>query len=241
MAADVPAALHRLRQVGYERVELAGMHGLTAAQLGEALGDAGLRAISAHEQWARVSGDPDVLAEDMRELGIVDVVVPSMPAEWRDRGEAGYAEFGRLLGERAAVLGEHSLRLHYHNHWFELEPKGESLGLDVLIQASGPEVGLELDLAWVRAAGQDPARWVEKIPAGRLRLVHVKDVKFEGDTAIDTEVGRGVIDWEPVIAACRTAGVDVYIVEQDRPAPDPFESLIVSLEATRRLLPDQFA
>lgn len=240
MATDVPGSLHRLREVGYEHVELAGLHGLGAAEMARTLADAGLSAVSAHVPWAAAGeGDPAELADDMGRLGIVDVVVPSMPPRWREGGEAAYREFGRLLGERAAMLRERSLRLHYHNHSFELEQAhGDGTGLDTLIAESGPEVGFELDLAWLRGGGADPAEWVRRVPAGRVRLVHMKDVRFEDGKAIDTEVGRGVVDWPPVTAACRAAGVATFIVEQDRPAPDPFDSLITSLAATRRLLED---
>jgi sugar phosphate isomerase/epimerase len=238
MGDDVPATLHRLREVGYENVELAGLHGLTAARMRSCLAEAGIRAISAHEPWARVAADGgEAMVADMHELGIADVVVPSMPADRRDSGPDGYRRFGRALAERAAALADRSLRLHYHNHRFELETRhGESTGLDTLIEASGPGVGLELDLAWVRGAGDDPARWVARVPADRIRLVHVKDVALGDGGAVDTEVGRGVIEWPPVIAACRDAGVWAYIVEQDTPGPDPFESLAVSLAAVRRLL-----
>jgi sugar phosphate isomerase/epimerase len=231
MAADPAAALARLRETGYSYVELAGLHGRSAAEIRRWLDAAGVTAVSAHVPWPRLAGETDVVLEELATLGIEHAVVPSLPGERREQGAEGYRRFGRELAELAPALAEHGARLHYHNHWFELDQQDGRTGLDLLAEAAGPEVGLELDLAWLRAAGEDPARWLERVPSERLTLAHLKDVRLEDGRQVSLPVGEGLLDWAPVLTAYRDAGVVWGIVEDDEPPGDPFDSLAVSLRA----------
>jgi sugar phosphate isomerase/epimerase len=43
------------------------------------------------------------------------------------------------------------------------------------------------------------------------------------------EVGEGNLNWPAILEACRQAGVEWYIVEQDTCQRDPLESLRISL------------
>jgi sugar phosphate isomerase/epimerase len=49
------------------------------------------------------------------------------------------------------------------------------------------------------------------------------------------EIGEGNLDWADVLAACRDAGVEWLIVEQDECRRDPFESLAISRRNLRSL------
>jgi sugar phosphate isomerase/epimerase len=46
---------------------------------------------------------------------------------------------------------------------------------------------------------------------------------------IMAEVGEGNLNWPAILDACKTAGVEWYLVEQDVCQRDPFESLAISL------------
>jgi sugar phosphate isomerase/epimerase len=52
-------------------------------------------------------------------------------------------------------------------------------------------------------------------------------------TPIMAEIGEGNLNWPEVLKACREAGVQWYIVEQDFCQRDPFESLGISLKNLR--------
>ncbi len=47
------------------------------------------------------------------------------------------------------------------------------------------------------------------------------------------EVGEGNLNWPAILQACRAAGVEWYIIEQDICQRDPFESLAISLKNVR--------
>jgi len=62
--------------------------------------------------------------------------------------------------------------------------------------------------------------------AGRLPLLHIKDVDANGDWA---EVGQGEVGYGPLIDAAPELGVEWLIVELDTCPRPPLESLALSL------------
>jgi sugar phosphate isomerase/epimerase len=61
---------------------------------------------------------------------------------------------------------------------------------------------------------------INKYP-GRFSLYHVKDANPNLD---QTTVGEGIIDFEAIINAKETAGLEYYFVEDER-TDDPFGNL----------------
>lgn len=234
MAADPAAALRRLRQTGFELVELAGLHGWPATQIRRTLDAAGVSAVAAHVPWKRLAGDTKAVVAELAVLGATDVVVPAPPDERRAEGLAGYRRFGTNLAALARRLANDWVRLHYHNHAWELaRGEGGLCGLEVLAEAAGPDVGLELDLCWLAAGGGSVLAWLQAVDPARLRLVHLKDVTYQDGRPRPTAVGTGVLDWPAVLAACHTAGVKYGVVEEDNPPTDPFTRLDLALRNLR--------
>jgi len=117
----------------------------------------------------------------------------------------------------------------YHTHSFELEKYGGRTGLQILYEESDPKyVKAEIDTYWIQHGGGDPAWWIEKL-AGRIPRVHLKVMGIRDGKQIMAEVGEGNLNWPRILDACRKAGVEWYIVEQDTCERDPFESLAISL------------
>ena len=88
-----------------------------------------------------------------------------------------------------------------------------------LILAGSDDIGLELDLAWVKVGGQDPVAWIEK-HAGRLISVHLKDIAPKGECADEdgwADVGHGTMDWPSIVAALGKTRVKYQVMEHDNP------------------------
>jgi len=74
-------------------------------------------------------------------------------------------------------------------------------------------------------AGANPVEFFQRYPK-RYRVIHIKD--FPAGTKVTTtmggtdaphptELGRGHIDYKPILAAAKRAGVEHFFVEQDPP------------------------
>jgi sugar phosphate isomerase/epimerase len=224
-ADAIAAGLQRVREIGYEAVELAGLGPIEPAHLARLLSDIGLVAGSAHVGWERLRDELDAVLEDCRTWSCDHVAVPILPTEYRNA--AGYARFGAEAGEVAGAMRSAGVRLSYHNHSFEFERFGSKSGLELLFEASGPALGAQLDTYWIQHGGGSPASWIRRL-RGRVPSVHLKDmVIVDGEPAM-AEIGDGNLDWTDVLHACGEAGSELLVVEQDVCRRDPFESLAIS-------------
>ena len=58
---------------------------------------------------------------------------------------------------------------------------------------------------------------------------------MDGRTQLFAEVGEGNLNWPAILDACKEAGTEWYIVEQDTCQRDPFESLGISLRNLKEM------
>jgi sugar phosphate isomerase/epimerase len=228
LADDLPGTLAAVAAAGYRSVELAGLPPLTTDELGRALADAGLRPISSHESMERLRADEAAVVDRAAALGCARIVVPSLPAA--DTGSAdAIRRVAAELGGLAARLESRGIRLGYHNHASEFEPRDGGSVWAVLTEALPLGVDLEIDVYWASIGGQDPATLIDA-HADRVGLLHMKD-RSPGVDPRDVPVGEGVLAWPAIVAAGQAAGVEWYIVEQDEP-----EDPLVDIATARRHL-----
>lgn len=254
MAADFEGTLKKVKALGYDGVEFAGLFGKTAAEIKKMCAEIGLTPISAHVPFAEMIADPDLL-KTYAEIGCEFVVIPYLTEEYRpgaDRfGEV--IEGAKLLGEKANALG---MKLCYHNHDFEFVKLNGEYALDILYKEVPAELlETQLDTCWVNVGGENPAEYVRKY-AGRVNILHLKDFvggKSENmyaligidenekkETAGKFEfrpLGKGVQDFPAILVAAKESGTRWVVVEQDSPSmgKTPIECAEISINYLKSL------
>jgi len=235
---DLRGTLERVRAIGYEYVQWSGMPDLPAPAIRKELDAAGLKAVAGHVGVESFEQDFDAAVAHWKTIGAADIAPGGMMGDCTGSREAWLRGAKRLdsLGARLRDVG---MRLSYHNHNWEFEtfPGDERCKLDILYAETDPRnLYAEIDTAWVRIGGSDPASYLRKY-AGRCPVIHVKDVHPESsaESIRFAELGEGILDWPGIFAAGREAGVEWYIYEQDT-CDDPFESARVSFEFLNRNL-----
>jgi sugar phosphate isomerase/epimerase len=225
-AVDLPGTLAHVAQIGFDGVELAGLHGLQAADVAETCASLGLTVCGAHVDADRFSADPGAVEAELRALGLTRISFATLPA-------AGADAVGRLA-LLAHEARERGLEPVFHNHDGELRRASDgSRAWEAIVAIPG--LALEIDLGWAWVAGEDPVALVRSLP-GRVPLVHVKDHVRTATGARDCPVGDGEVGYDVVLPAVVQAGVEWLVVEQDEPGDDPLGAARRSLEATRALL-----
>ncbi len=230
--ADVRRTFARVREIGYENVQVSGLGPIAPEELRDIAAATGIRIVATHIAYERIVKEPERVIAEHRLWNCPHVAIGGMPPEYRTPD--GFARFAREASAAARPLIDAGLTFSYHNHSFELERCGERLGLEILYSESDPAVfSAELDTYWIQHGGANPVTWIRRL-RDRMHIVHLKDMAIVGGKQVFAEVGAGNLEWAEILAACRDAGVEYYLVEQDVCQRDPFESLAISLANLRR-------
>jgi sugar phosphate isomerase/epimerase len=235
IAKDFAGTIKKVSEIGYPNVEIAGYGNLkTAAEVKKALDDAGVKAMSVHWSLDVLRKDVEKLVDDAQLLELQNVVVPFLPED-RRKDAAAWKETAKLLDEIGSYFHGIGVELAYHNHNFEFQKYDGKTGLEILFENTQPHlVKAEVDVYWVKNAGEDPLAWIDKL-GERIRLLHLKDMAAGADKKF-APVGTGIIDFKAILAAAEKAGVRWGIVEQDNcyDVP-PLDAIKTSLENLKKL------
>lgn len=233
--SDFQGSLERVARIGFQEVELFDFYGQRPGDVAGWLRSAGLVSPSSHVDFGALR-DPESrmrAIEAARTIGNDYLVCVWIEPEDRQSLE----DFRRIAdvldraGETCAAAG---LTLAYHNHDFEFETMEGELPFDLLLARTDANlVAVEIDLYWITKGGADPFAYFAQYP-GRFPLVHVKDMDDTEQQSF-TEVGRGIIDFELLLAGMDGAGARHFYVEQDETELDPFEAARIGFEYLNRL------
>jgi len=226
MDKDVAETLRKVKAIGYEYVEISGLHGRSNIEYRKYLKQSGLKAVSMHLGFEEVVDDPQNAAETAKFFDVKYLIIPMIDRK-RTPDKAGWAACGSALDGAGKVLRENGIQLCYHNHAHEFVKIGNDYPYDILMGAADPEnLAAEIDTFWVRYAGLSPALYITKY-AQRCPVLHVKDMADARSKAF-SEMGRGVMDWTEIFAAAVAAGTKWFVVEQDTCVRDSMESARIS-------------
>ena len=175
---DFEGTLRKVKALGYDTVEFAGLFGHSAEEVRSLCKEIGLVPLSAHVPFVDMMNDPDGVLKVYADIGCKFVVIPYLTEEYRP-GQPKFQEVidgAKLLGEKAKALG---MQLCYHNHDFEFVKLNGEYALDILYKEVPADIlETEVDTCWVKVAGEDPSAYLRKY-TGRAHIVHLKD--FAGE------------------------------------------------------------
>mgnify|MGYP005837761287 CR=1 FL=1 len=224
---DLAESLVKVKKIGYDAVQISGVCPIEFSDLKKLLDDAGLACCATHIGYDRMKDEPEKVIQDHYVIECKYAAIGGLPGSYRS--PEGYAKFAKEATAVGRRLAQGGVLFGYHNHSFELERYDGRTGLAALYEESDPAFfKAEIDTYWIQHGGGDPAWWIDKL-AGRIPLVHLKDMTVRDGKPIMAEVGEGNLNWPRIIDSCKKAGVEWYIVEQDTCERDPFESLAISL------------
>lgn len=228
-AEELDRTLAKVAAIGYRAVQVSGIGPIAPADVKASAERHGLGICATHVGYGRLKDELDAVIEEHRMWGCRYVGLGMMPAQFLQAGREGYAAFAKDIAQVAHRLQEEGLQFIYHNHKIEFEKYGGgSTGMDLLLQGTDRnDFHFELDTYWAQAGGADPAAWVRKL-AGRMKVVHLKDMAVVQDKQAYAEIGEGNMNWDAILDGCRAIGTEWYVVEQDECLRDPFESLAIS-------------
>lgn len=259
---DVEGTLKQIAAIGYKEIESAfsmkgGFYGMKPKEFAKLVSDLGMSWQAHHVTGApfnrptprpapvdgatpaparpamppmkNLLNNTQEIVDEVAEGGAKYLVCASIPVNKMEEVKLSL-EILQKAGEAAKKAG---LTFVFHNHTAEFEMVEGQRPFDMMAsQISSDILKFELDLAWATKAGVNIPELFQKHP-GRFPLFHVKDLNKE--TQRPVEVGAGYIDFKPIFAAAKTAGVKHYFVEQDA-APSPVDNLTTSFKNLKKIV-----
>jgi sugar phosphate isomerase/epimerase len=228
--------LEMVAGAGYREVEGFGGVYDDPAGFRKALDRNGLSMPTGHFPLDQLETDFDGARRTAEALGVKTIICPYLMPDQRPADAAGWRAFGARLariGEKAKAAG---YGFAWHNHDFEFKTLADGSVPQEIILDSAPDIGWEIDVAWVIRGGADPLQWIGR-HGRRIVAVHVKDIAPAGQNADEdgwADVGHGTVDWKGIMKALtdRTPA-KVFVMEHDKPS-DAARFARRSIEAANR-------
>ena len=242
LAKDFDGTIKTLRGYGIRDVQAnLTQSGKSSADQKKLYDSLGIRWKSIHAGGDALKSGLDATIAEAKGVGITNItcsfpLFPDRAAmmagptvdDWKHNADA----FNKI-GEACKKAG---LSFAFHNHNVEFRKIGDVVPYDLLIQQTDPAlVQFEMDIGWVVAGGADPVAYLTKYP-NRYHSLHIKDLKDQGIPnnnmkMISAIIGKGIINWDHVLAAAKKTKVERAFLEIEEPYdPSPLEMVKQSYE-----------
>jgi sugar phosphate isomerase/epimerase len=234
--SDLPGTLKRVRDIGFENVETAFWpDGISVQQAAKYLKDAGLSVSSAHIEIPVVD-NKQIFLDTAAAYNCRKMIWHGWPEDKRYSSMSGTLELVSIYNEAGKFARANGLEFGLHNHWWEYRNKIDGRYVyEVLMENLDTDIFFEVDTYWVKVAGQDPAKIVEKMGA-RAPLLHIKDGPAQWNDQLPkdnpdpmTAVGKGMQNF-PAIVAAADGNTEWMVVEMDKTSGDVFVALKESFD-----------
>ncbi len=215
------AVLKLLSEVGYKEVEGFGGVYEDPAAFRKQLDSNGLTMPSGHFPVDQLENDFGGAAKTAETLGVKLIACPFLMPDQLPSDAAGWKAFGERLGKVGEKAKKAGFDFAWHNHDFEFKPLPDGSVPQKHILDSAPDIGWEIDVAWVIRGGADPLQWIGDY-GKRIKSVHVKDIAPAGENANEdgwADIGHGTVDWKGLIRTLRDkTPAMTYVMEHDNPS-----------------------
>lgn len=226
-AKDLTGVIAQVAKMGYDGVEFAGFHGVSAADVKKALDDNGIKAEGTHTAMHLLDGENfEATVEYHKAIDCPWAIIPWIPEEKRNSVDAckACAEELTALSEKLRGYG---MRTGFHAHAGDMKPlEGGKSAYDLLAELTPADFIMQYDTANGMGGGADPVKPISDWP-GRNASLHLK----EWAGAHGAVIGEGEIPWQRVFEAAENGGgVEWYVVEYEE------ESEMSPMDAVKQCL-----
>ncbi len=231
---DVAGTLKRISNMGITKLEGGSSYGLSVAEFKQMLDKNKLKVISIGGGFEKLETDLYSVIGDAKTYGAKYITCTWIP----HKGEFTIDDAKRaveVFNKAGKLLREKGLTLCYHPHGYEFRPYESGTLMDYLVTHMNPAwANFEMDVFWVKQAGQEPTELLKKYP-GRFILMHLKDRKpgtpgnqnGKADVESNVVLGQGDVGIAEIMKIAKKSGVKHFFIEDE--SSRSFEQVPLSL------------
>lgn len=220
---DVPGTLALIKSWGITELEGGGTYGLSLDEFKKLCDNNGLKVVSVGADFSDLDKNVDKVIQNAKAFGARFVMCAWVPHEGDNFTFTDAERAVKVFNAAGEKLAGEGLSLCYHAHGYEFHPYEKGLLFDYIVEKTNPKfVNFEMDVYWIKQAGQSPLAWLNKHPK-RFLMMHLKDRapgtadSNNGQADVETNVvlGKGDVGIADLMKAARRAGVKHYFIEDE--------------------------
>ena len=220
---DPATAMAKVKAMGFRDVELSGTYGMEFPQLIKLLAENKLNVVSYGADFQRLRDFPQKVADEARAYGARFVVCFWIPHSADTFKLADAEEAAFILNNAGKVMARNGLMLAYHPHGYEFGKHGDGTIFDHLVQQLDTRVvQLQMDVFWIKQAGQDPVALLKKYQ-NRWISMHLKDRKpgtpnssnGKADDETNVVLGKGDVGIADLMKEAKRLGIQHFFIEDE--------------------------
>lgn len=220
---DVPGMLKKIKQMGITELEGGDTYGLSVEAYKKILDDNGLKIVGIGADFNKLQTDLPSIISLAKELGASYIICYWIP---HAEGTFTYKDTKKsiaVFNKAGKILKENGLLFCYHPHGYEFRAYKKGTLFDYLLQKTKPGyVNFEMDVFWVKHAGQEPVTLLKKYPS-RFLLMHLKDRKpgtpgnpdGRADVESNVVLGAGDVGIEAIMKVVKKTAVKHIFIEDE--------------------------
>lgn len=223
MEQDLPSAFNEINRWGIKIVEGGGaLYGHPVEEYRNQLLKNDLQIVSVDTSFEELRDNPIAVVYKARYFGSRFATFYWIPHD-------GAKGFGledakgaiEVMNKAGKLLKENGITLQYHPHGYEFLPHGNGTLLDYILE-NVEHAAFQMDVFWVKQAGMDATKLLQKYP-GRFLSLHLKDRKkgtknsTNGKASVEANVilGTGDVGIASVVAEAKKQGIRYFFIEDE--------------------------
>ncbi len=225
---DFRETMRKVKEIGYKYVQVSGVGpDVDYKVIADAVNETGIKVVLTHTPIKRIKEETDAVIAEHSAFGCDYIGVGGLGCGLDEENIMNFCEEMKPVFEKFRAAGKKFL---FHNHAKEFDLIGETgkNAFDMVLENTPADVlGLTLDTYWATYAGLDAAAVINKY-ADRIAVTHFKDMQIKDGEKTMTEMLEGIIDYDPIIAACDANNIMWNFIEQDTVYINAFDSMKIS-------------
>lgn len=222
-AKDVPGTFAKVKSFGIKEIEMAGTYDTPFPDMIRLLAQNELQVISFGADFERLEKFPQSVADDARAYGAKYVVCFWIPHNGDTFTIEDAKKATEVFNKAGKIMTQNGLLFCYHPHGYEFQPYENGTYFNYLLDNFDARyVYLEMDVFWLKQAGQDPLALLKKY-SNRWVLMHLKDRKkatqnsLNGKVDLESNVvlGKGDVGIEALVKEARILGIKHFFIEDE--------------------------
>ncbi|MBQ3079953.1 MAG: sugar phosphate isomerase/epimerase [Clostridia bacterium] len=231
--ARVHAAARRLNEIGFRYSQLQWIDpSVTPEEIAKAMSENGITVLGTQEKYKECVRRLDNFIGINLACNANEVCFSGIDESYEGiRGLNQYIEEMHAHIDRLALSG---VRASFHPVKGDFRKIGNEHACEILLREI-PKMEIVPDTNQLLRAGQDAGKWLLK-HAGRMRMIHFKDMESLEENAPLTPAGRGCTDYASLIPYIQESGIEYILIEQEKWDMDPFEAMKIGYDFVKGLI-----